>query len=117
MNVQGMGFGMVKLVTIPSHRIFGISSPLIGINFGSQFHILRQEATNGNFIRPFGFGQPEPIGSLHVIAMLIGIDEDFHGSKNQHPVFRARHSSAFFSGHRSAVTISGGLAESCFTQS
>ena len=23
MNVQGMGFGMVKLVTIPSHRTFG----------------------------------------------------------------------------------------------
>ena len=36
------------------------------------------------------------------LQSLIGIDEDFHGSKNQHPVFRARHSSAFFAGHRSA---------------
>jgi hypothetical protein len=99
MNVQGMGFGMVELVTIPSHGIFGIPSPLIGINFGSQFHILRQEATNGNFIRPFGFGQPEPTCSLHVIAMLIGIDEDFHGSKNQRTMLRAHHSSAFFAGH------------------
>jgi hypothetical protein len=32
-NVQGMGFGMLGLVTIPSHCIFGIPSPLIGTNF------------------------------------------------------------------------------------
>ena len=60
MNVQGMGFRMVELVTIPSHCVFGIPSPLIGINFGSRFHITRQEATNGSFIRPSGFSQPEP---------------------------------------------------------
>jgi len=33
MNVQGLGFGMPELVTIPSHCIFGIPSPLIGTNF------------------------------------------------------------------------------------
>ena len=102
MNVQGVGFGMVELVTIPSHCVFGIPFPLIGINFGSQLHIIRQEATNGNFICPFGFSQPEPTCSLHVIAMLISIDEDFHGSKNQHTMFRARHSSASFAGHGTA---------------
>ena len=102
MNVQGVGFGMVELVTIPSHCVFGIPFPLIGIDFGSQFHIVRQEATNGNFIRPFGFSQPEPTCSLHVITVLISIDEDFYGSKNQHPMFRARHSSASFAGYRTA---------------
>ena len=89
MNGQGVGFGMVELVTIPSHCACGIPFPLIGINLGSQLHIIRQEATNGNFIRPFGFSQPESTGSLHVIAMLIGVDEDFHGSKNQRTMLRA----------------------------
>jgi hypothetical protein len=100
-----MGFGMVELVTIPSHGIFGIPSPLIGINFGSQFHILRQEATNGNFIRPFGLSQPEPTCSLHIIAMFISIGEDFHGPENQRTMFRARHSSAF-AGHRPLMKTS-----------
>ena len=34
--------------------------------------------------------------------MLITIDEDFHGSKNQRTMFRARHSSASFAGHGTA---------------
>ena len=102
MNVQGVGFGMMELVTIPSHCVLGIPSPLIGINFGSQFHIIRQEATNGNFIRPFGLSQPEPTCSLHIIAMFISIGEDFHGPENQRTMFRARHSSASLAGHGTA---------------
>ena len=98
-NVQGVGFVMVELVTIPSHCACGIPFPLIGINLGSQLHIVRQEATNGNFIRPFGFSQPEPTCSLHVIAMLVSVDEDFHDSKNQRTMFGARHSSPSFAGH------------------
>ena len=98
MNVQGAGFGMVEFVSIPSHCAFGISLPLIGINFGSWFHIIRQEATNGNFIRSLGFNQPEPTCSLHVIAMLISVDEHFHSSKNQPTMCRARHSSASLPG-------------------
>jgi hypothetical protein len=31
MNVQGVGFGMVELVMIPSHCVCGIPFPLIGI--------------------------------------------------------------------------------------
>jgi hypothetical protein len=49
MNVQGMGFWMVEFVTISSHCVFGIPFPLIGIDFGCQFHIVREEVTNGNF--------------------------------------------------------------------
>ena len=102
MNVQGAGFGMVEFVSIPSQCAFGIPLPLIGINFGSWFHIIRQEATNGNFIRSLGFNQPEPTCSLHVIAMLISVDEHFHSSKNQPTMCRARHSSASFAGHGTA---------------
>ena len=47
MNVQGVGFGMVELVTIPSHCVFGIPFPLIGINFGSQFHASAPSPGNG----------------------------------------------------------------------
>ena len=101
-NVKGLGFGMMEIVSIACQGRRRVPLPLIGGDFTARFHVFLQKATDGGRIGTLGHGQAQPSGFFHIAAMLVGIGDHLHRAKDQRAVLRRRYAPTSFTSDRAS---------------